>query len=109
MPDTRPRRRVSVRLTEDEYQRVLYWAQRRGLSIDGYLYDALETRIAIENHDYDLDTAEVQRVNQLTEAVQALTKSQESLERVVTSGFDTLIGLTNGDNYLADLDERGVK
>ena len=48
-------------------------------------------------------------MNQLTEAVQALTKSQESLERVVTSGFDTLIGLTNGDNYLADLDERGVK
>ena len=59
-----------------------------------------------ENLDYDLPTLEIARLNELVDQVAALAKNSANLERVVTTGFDSLIGLTRGDNYLLD-DEDG--
>lgn len=101
------RERVVVRLSPDDKQRAAYWADRRGFdSVNEYIAEAVVERIRRENADYELPTLEIARLNQLVDEVKALTTNQGNLERVVISGFDSLIGLTRGDNYLTD-DEDG--
>lgn len=52
--------------------------------------------------DFDIPTAEQMRLNQIIDGLAALSSNVESLESVMHSGFDSLIGLTRGDNYLLD-------
>lgn len=98
--------RISTTLSEPTFQRVKYWAEKHGVSINEYLADAAETAIKHENRDYDLPTLEIQRLNQLIDAITVLSSNSQSLEQTVISGFDSLLGLTRGDNYLLE-DEDG--
>ncbi|WP_026819980.1 hypothetical protein [Arthrobacter castelli] len=100
------RERTTVRLHPDTKQRVQYWADKRALTVNEYIADAIGEQIRRENLDYDLPTLEIARINQLVDEVKALSTNSANLERVTTQGFDTLIGLTRGDNYLMD-DEDG--
>ncbi|WP_200811444.1 hypothetical protein [Plantibacter flavus] len=86
----------------DTFQRVTYWASKRELSENEYLVEAIEEKIARENGDYDLPTLEIARLNQLVDELGALSRNTANLERVVTGGFDSLLGLTRGDSYLLD-------
>lgn len=95
-----------MRLLPDTVQRVDYWRQKSGLSEQEYYALAVEEKIARENGDYDLPTLEIIRLNQLRDEVRALSENSANLERVVTTGFDSLLGLTRGDSYLLD-DEDG--
>lgn len=97
--------RVSVRLDDDDYQRLMYWAKRRDESVSDYLRDAIDTMVALENHDFDIPSAMDQRMNQLVETTAALSSEVHELQRIAVSGFESLINVTNGDNYLSDLDE----
>jgi len=45
------------------------------------------------------------RLNQLIDVVHILASNQKSLEQVVTEGFDSLLGLVRGDNYLLENDD----
>lgn len=94
--------RVTASLSEDEFQRLQYWSQRHGCSINEYLRDSIELAIRRENHDYDLPDLEAQRLNQVLDALKVLSENIGSLEHVLTSGFDSLLGLTRGDNYLLE-------
>ncbi|MEU6261818.1 hypothetical protein [Saccharopolyspora shandongensis] len=97
------RERVFFRLSSDEKQRAEYWAQKRGFSsVNRYVAEAVAEQIRRENLDYDLPTLEIARINQLVDEVKALSTNLANLERVITQGFDSLIGLTRGDNYLLD-------
>lgn len=99
------RTRVVFRLSSQEKQRAEYWAQKRGFSsVNEYVAEAVAEQIRRENLDYDLPTLEIARINQLIDLVKALSTNSANLERVVTQGFDSLIGLTRGDNYLLDED-----
>ncbi|MFF4410711.1 hypothetical protein [Streptomyces sp. NPDC001404] len=101
------RQGMFVRLDPDDKQRAEYWADKRGFSsLNEYVAEAVVEKIRRENHDYDLPTLEIARLNELVDQVAALAKNSANLERVVTTGFDSLIGLTRGDNYLLD-DEDG--
>ncbi|MFD9868569.1 hypothetical protein ACFXI8_27370 [Streptomyces niveus] len=101
------RQGMFVRLDPDDKQRAVYWAGRRGFSsVNEYVAEAVIEKIRRENLDYDLPTLEIARLNQLVDQVAALAKNSANLERVVTTGLDSLIGLTRGDNYLLD-DENG--
>lgn len=60
----------------------------------------LHQYIDIQNGNYQLPTLEAQRLNQLIDGMAVMSRNMQSLEQVVTSGFDSLIGLTRGDNYL---------
>ncbi|KOT47137.1 membrane protein [Streptomyces rimosus subsp. rimosus] len=92
-----------VRLSSDDKQRAEYWADKRGFSsVNEYVAEAVAEKIRRENLDYDLPTLEIARLNELVDHVAALAKNSANLERVVTAGFDSLIGLTRGDNYLLD-------
>lgn len=99
-----PRERTVVRLHQDTKQRAVYWAERRGFSsLNEYITEAVEEQIRRENRDYDLPTLEIARLNQLVDEIKALSTNQANLERVITMGFESLIGLTRGDsNYLLD-------
>lgn len=102
------RERTVVRLHPDTKQRVGYWSKRRGFdSANEYIVEAIEEKIRRENLDYDLPTLEIARLNQVVDEMKANSTNLANLERVVTQGFDSLIGLTRGDNnYLSD-DEDG--
>lgn len=101
------RERTVVRLHPDSKQRAAYWADRGGFdSVNAYIVEAIEEKIARENLDYDLPTLEIARLNQLVDQIAALSKNSANLERVVISGFDSIIGLARGDNnYLDDTED----
>ena len=56
----------------------------------------------MENGDYDLPKAEILRLNQLIEIISVLSSDVQSLESVTIHGFDSLLNLTRGDNYLLE-------
>lgn len=94
--------RVTVTIDSDTYERLKYWSARHECSINEYLKHALEQSIAHENKDYDLPTLEIQRLNQLVDVIEVLSSNIQSLESVTVTGFDSLLGLTRGDNYLLE-------
>lgn len=100
------RERVFIRLSPDDKQRAEYWADKRGFaSVNEYIAEAVAEQIRRENLDYDLPTLEIARLNELIDQIKALSTNQANLERVVTSGFESLIGLTRGDSYLLDAED----
>lgn len=95
-------KRVTVTLSDDEYVQLKHWAQKHDESINEYLHDCIEHMIRWESADYDLPTAEIRRLNQLVDGINLLSRNVQGLESIVTSGFDSLLGLCRGDNYLLD-------
>lgn len=95
-------KQVLFKVTEEEHERISYWAEKEGLSISEFLRQCVELHIRMAMGDYDLPRLEVQRLNQLVDSVASLSSNIGSLEQVVTSGFTTLLGLTRGDAYLLD-------
>lgn len=94
--------RVTTTLDEETFQRLKYWAEKNNISINQYIFEAIEFKIAYENKDYPLPTLEQARLNQLIDAQAVLSSNIKSLESVIVSGFDSLLGLTRGDNYLLE-------
>ncbi len=106
MPKNNESHRFTLRLPGELYANVQYWADKKNLSINDYIIESVGLAIRHENQDYDLPTLEAQRLNQLIDGMAALSSNIESLESVVTHGFDSLLNLTRGDNYLLE-DEDG--
>lgn len=102
-------KRLTLRLDDDTYERVSYWAKRRtNGSMNQYIVDAIDHMIAYENRDYDLPTLEQQRLNQLIDSIKVLSMNVASLENVTVHGFDSLLNLTRGDNYLLDEEDGDI-
>lgn len=101
-------KRVTVTLSDQEAARLEYWAQQHDMSINEYLREAIDRQIRWENKDYDLPVLEIQRLNQLVDGLAVLSSNVKSLEGVVTSGFDSLLGMTRGDNYLLEHEDGEV-
>lgn len=97
-----------LRIHEEVAQVVEYWAAKHDLSANEYMAEAVAEKIARENGDYDLPTLEQHRLNQLVDEISTLSRNQANLERVITSGFESLIGLTRGDNYLLDSEDGDI-
>lgn len=92
--------RVTTTLTGEEFDQLEHWARRKEMSINDFIRDSILFKIRWELKDYPLAPLEVQRLNQLQDLVTVLSQNVKSLEDVVVSGFDSLLGLTRGDNYL---------
>jgi hypothetical protein len=97
-----PRVRVPVRVHPDTKERAAYWADRANISVNEYMAEAVEEKIRRENGDYDLPTLEIARLGQIVDEMASLSTNVGNLERITTTGFDSLMGLTRGDNYLLD-------
>ena len=89
-------------LHPDTDARVQYWAGKAGVSANEYIAEAVEEKIRRENGDYDLPTLEIARLGQLIDQMASLSTNVANLEQVTLTGFDSLLGLTRGDNYLLD-------
>lgn len=94
--------RLTLRIEEEEFEKLKYWAEKKGVNVNQYVSDAITRQIKWDIGDFDIPTAEQMRLNQIIDALIALSSNVESLESVMHSGFDSLIGLTRGDNYLLD-------
>lgn len=103
------RDRVTLRMEPEDTERLDYWASKAGLSRNEFVLRMLERWIDIENGNYQLPTLEIQRLNQLIESMSVLSRNVQTLEQVVTSGFDSLLGLTRGDNYLLEQTDDDVE
>ena len=97
-------RRVTVTLSDDDYERLVYWAGSHEMSINEYLRNAIDTAIKRENADYDLPTLEIARLRQIEHRIAALEETDRNLASILTSGFDSLLSMTRGDNYLLEGD-----
>ena len=78
------------------------------MSINEFVPVLLEQYIGIKNGDYQLPTLEIQRLNQLIETVNVLSRNMQSLESITVNGFDSLLSLTKGDNYLLEDDDSDI-
>ena len=97
-------KRMTVRVSDSEYATVQFWSSKLGLSENDFVREAIALKIIHSNVDYDLPTAEIQRLNQLVELISSLNSNVSNLEEVTVNGFNSLISLTRGDNYLLDDD-----
>ncbi|MCY1718474.1 hypothetical protein OVA26_16180 [Microbacterium sp. SL62] len=101
--DNDPKRiRKSVRLHPDTVVTANHWARKLGLTETEYLVAAIEEKNLRMSGDFDIPHLGIQRLNQLIDEVHALSTNAANLERVTTSGFSSIIRLTQGDNYLHD-------
>lgn len=98
-------KRMTVRLDAAEYETVRFWSSKIGISENDFVREAIALKIRHANGDYDLPTAEIQRLNQLIDLIGSLSSNISNLEDVTVSGFQSLISLTRGDNYLLDNDD----
>lgn len=94
--------RVNMRMYPDDYNHLVFWSERFGMDQTEFLIAAMYHFVKWRNQDYDLPTAEVQRLNQMVDAVNSLVTSHEHLEKSVIHGFDAMLGIIRGDNYLVE-------
>lgn len=99
--------RLTLRFSQADFDRMKYWAEKADCSINEFIILMLEQWIDIQNGNYELPTLEVQRLNQLIESHSVMARDLQSLTSVVINGFDSLLSLTKGDNYLLDDSEDG--
>jgi len=96
----------SLRIPTDVNDQLTYYADQFNMTKTDLLLMGASHYIKWRQKDYDLPTAEIARLNQLVESQKLMVSSFEQLSQAVTSGFDTMLGLHRGSNYLAD-DESG--
>lgn len=98
-------RKMSLRLTEDEYDKLNHYAEKWDMTKTDIILESFEHYIRWINSDYDLPTAEIQRLNQLIDANSKLTTVVMNLEKMVVSSNESLVGFVRGENYLSDIDQ----
>lgn len=97
--------RKTVRLSDELSTQVDYWAKKEGISANEFIRECIELGIRHMNKDYDIPTAEIERLVQLQELIVVLSTNIQSLEDVTVNSFNSLIGLAQGGSYLLDEDE----
>lgn len=91
--------RITATLPKDMMMQIAYWSNKKGISMNRYLYEALESFIKWEGSDHSVPTQEIERVNQCADAIEDLSSAVYDMQRTIDSGFDALISVTRGDNY----------
>ncbi|OMF76763.1 hypothetical protein [Paenibacillus glucanolyticus] len=94
--------RASMRLLKEDKAFVVYWAEVFGMDSTELMMRGVRHYVAWRNQDFDLPTAEMQRLNQLIDAMENMASSNERLSNTVINGFDAMMGIMRGDNYLLE-------
>lgn len=93
-------KRTELRMDPKLFLSVRAAADRDGLSVNEWMAQAADHYLHWQLSDYDVPTAEVQRLNQLTDMVTSLVTTQRGLNQIISDGFSGLYGLMHGGNYL---------
>ena len=96
--------RLTLRMSEKEADILKYWADKEGISRSDFMSEALMHYVGFLNHDFDIPSATVERLNQLIDVISLLASNQENLESTIIDGFDSILGISRGANYLLDED-----
>lgn len=94
--------RASMRLLSEDKAFIAYWAQVYDMDSTELMMRAVRHYVGWKNQDFDLPTAETQRLNQLIDAMENMASSNDRLANTVTNGFDAMMGIMRGDNYLLE-------
>lgn len=92
--------RVTATLPQDMMMTLKYWSQKRGVSINQYVADAIALSVKLNNDGYKTPTQECERVNQCRDLVLEANSAVNSMTKNLISGFDTLLSVTRGYNIL---------
>lgn len=95
-----------MRMYDEDFEMLVYWSKAYDMDRTEFLISAMQHYIKWRNQDYDLPTAEIQRLNQMIDAVDNLAMTTEHMEKSLINGFDSMLGIIRGANYLVD-DEDG--
>lgn len=102
-------KRITATLDTDTYDKIVYIAEKKGISISDILREAIDLKIRYENEDYyPLAKLEAERINQLVDHISILSSNIKNLENLTIEGFSSLINITKGDNYLYDEEEDNI-
>lgn len=93
-------KRVTMTLTADEYERLMFWSDRRQMSINEYLHECFSHMIDYENGVYNIPSIMQERMNLVVDAVTMNSSKLDSLSEFITSGFESLLAAARGDDYL---------
>ena len=96
--------RVSVRVDDATYDRMVVAAEKRGQSVSDLLRDALVSYLDANVGFYDIPDILVQRINQLIDQQQVVMGIVETMSTSVNNNLRELVQLANGSNYLFDTD-----
>lgn len=94
--------RVTLRMDDNFYNMVKYWANKENMSVNNFLLYCIETTMDLKNGNYHIPDLLITRLTQLIESNYILTENFQQLEDVCNQGFKSLIDLTRGANYLMD-------
>jgi len=97
--------RLNLRIPPDERNQIDYFLSQhphKWASANEFIRAAVGNYIAFLNGNYKIPDLEQQRLNQLIEGFHGLSSTIGSLESVLISGFESLMHVTRGSNYLLD-------
>ena len=104
-------RRLTVRMHTETAETAAFLATRangegsKGISLNEYIVEAVEEKIARDcGHIPDVDNLVVNRINQLNDEVRSLSTTVDNLSSVAVNGFDSIIRMGRGDNFLLDME-----
>lgn len=90
---------IHIKLPRDFVDKMDYWQRKLGYNQRVDFFEAcVERYIAFANGDYQLPSAEVQRLNQLITAIKLNTDQLNILQKTVDSGFSTILNLDEGND-----------
>lgn len=87
-------KRITVRLSEEDYDRIKHFAKREDTSVNQFIIDAANHYADWILKDFDVPTAEVKRLNQLIESMNRLTASSEAVHSTVINAVDSIYNMT---------------
>lgn len=98
MPKKKQDKGVVV-LTGDALDLADYWQRKKGFKTrKAFIEAAIRRYVAIENHDYQLPIAEIQRLNQLISANKTLADEVHLTREAVNNGFQTILNLDDDND-----------
>lgn len=98
MPKKNPDKGVVV-LTGDALDLADYWQRKKGFKTrKAFIEAAIRRYVMIENHDYQLPVAEIQRLNQLISANKTLADEVHLTREAVNNGFQTILNLDDDND-----------
>ena len=96
--------RISPVVSEELYNQICYWAGKRNMSKTEFVKNSVQLAIDIQNDNFTDPTFTLNRISELTEHISVMEDKLDILATTITKGFDALLRVTRGENYL-DKDE----
>lgn len=96
------KKRLNVELDLEDYEKLKYWSDIKEVSLSDYVRDSLEMSYRYHCGDFNLPDVTIGRINQLIDIVGILSNDINNLQEITVAGFDSLTGLTRGENYLLE-------